>query len=97
MRQFSNGKKMIKSKKSFLSLYQIICPIVLWRKKESKRFFEIAKEIVNRKISIEYIINYSSKIEALRTLLCEKFEKINFENLNIEGHIKEGLNNYVNN
>jgi hypothetical protein len=69
----------------------LIFPSIFW-KNERHRYFVLVNELIDKKISIEYILRNFSKTEILKSYLFNRDINIYNKKLNIQEHIAEIYN-----
>ena len=87
---YKTNEKNSTKNKSFLSIYELICPTLFWSNvRDKKRFFEVASRIIDKKISLEYLLKNCTKTEIINSYIVKKEENLQIKDLNLEEHLKE--------
>ena len=79
-----NKKTKLKSKffgTNFLNFFDKICFNNLIFNKDRKKFVQLANEIIDKKMSVEYLINSMSNVEKLKFLVLNEEQKEYFQSM----------------
>lgn len=85
---------------NFLNFFDLFCFKELLTNKKKRNFLKLANEIINKKLSIEYILKSYSNFEKLKMIVLNKEQINNFNsipNFKIEKHLTELVNLNKNN